>query len=420
MAPATAASPAAIGLPGAAVDPLQPLAEIDRAIAVWTANLERDEGDYIAATYLAELYLSRSRLSADPGDLARALDASTIALGAYPGLVAARLLEAQVRLARHDFSEAEASATAILEAHPGLAHALATLGDAQLELGRYDAARASYEALAAVAPEPAVTARIARLAAITGQLDEARRLAAHAASEAGARADTRPTDVAWYQTLGGSLAFQAGDLAAADVAYQAALDAWPASAAALAGLGRTRAAQGDVDAAIGLYERSVALVPAPDALAALGDLLAAAGRADDAAAAHAQVLAIAQLANAAGLHDRHLALFLANHELDAARAVAVAATDLERRSDVYAFDAYAWALFAEGRYDEADVAMRAARAQGTEDAAIDYHAGMIAMALGRDEEARVLLRAALHRNPGFDVLQADRAAAALAELGAGR
>jgi tetratricopeptide (TPR) repeat protein len=414
--PSLIASAPAIGLPAAVTDPLQPLADMDRAIRVWTGNVERNESDFIAAINLSELYLGRSRLSADPADIDRALDAAARALKANPELVAASLLHAQAQLARHDFSGAEIAAAAILKAHPGYAPALATLGDAQLELGRYNDARATYRSLGPWSTSPAVTARLARLASITGELARGRRLAADAIRQAEGDAAIRPTDLAWYHTLAGSLAFQAGELSAAATEYRAALEAWPASAAALAGLGRTRVAQGDLETAISLYQRSLAIVPLPDPLATLGDLLTLTGRKDEASAAYAQVRAIDQLESATGLYDRQFALFLANHGEDPGHAVEIAAADLERRSDVYAHDTYAWALYAAGRYREADLAMHDARVVGTEDPLLDYHAGMIARALGRDAEARRLLRAALDRNPGFDVLQARTAASALAEL----
>ncbi|MGH2454863.1 MAG: hypothetical protein ACRDHD_01190, partial [Candidatus Limnocylindria bacterium] len=146
--------PAAAVLPVAA-DPLQPLAEIDRAIGTWTANLARDPDDFIAATHLAELYLGRARLSADPADLDRALEASRRALAANPGLLAAGLLRAQVHLANHDFATARTDALAVLADRPALPHALATLGDAQLELGDYPGARSTYRQLDDLAAGPA-------------------------------------------------------------------------------------------------------------------------------------------------------------------------------------------------------------------------------------------------------------------------
>ena len=419
-----AAPPAAPGpqvdAPALEIEPLQPLGEIDRAIDTWTANLERDDADFVAASQLAELYLARARLTADPADLNRAFDASVRALDVDPNLTAAQLLQAQVRLAQHDFDGSRADAQAILAAHPDLPQALATLGDAQLELGAYEAAAETYDRLAGTASGPAVLARQARLASIAGDLAGARTMATDALAAARATADTKPTELAWYHTLSASLAFQAGDVAAAGAAYSTALESWPGSSAALAGLARVQAAEGATDEAIELYQRSVALVPNLDALAALGDLLAGAGRVDEANAAFAQVRAVAAVGAARGLADRQWALYLANHGEDPALAVEVAAADLDRRTDVYAHDAYAWALYAAGRLADADAAMQDARARGTEDTLLDYHAGMIAAALGRDDEASLLLEAALDRNPAFDPVHAPRAAATLAALEANR
>jgi tetratricopeptide (TPR) repeat protein len=417
--PPTAAPAAeAIQAPQSEIDPAQPLADIDRAIAVWTANLDRDGADFIAAIRLGELYLGRARITSDPADLDRALEAASQARAANPGLAAAGLLDAQVRLAQHDFHGALGAADALLAADPSSGAALAVRGDALVELGDYAAAADAYASIPTDIAGPAVTARLARLESLTGNLDEARLLASAAAADAVGDPDRLATEIAWYRTLEGSLAFQAGDLPAAAEAYETAIDAWPGSAAALAGLGRTRAAIGDVDAAIDAYRRSVAIVPSIDALAALGDLLTLAGRTDEAAVPYAQVDAVAELAG--GLNDRQLAIFLANHETGADRAVEIASADLERRADVYAHDAFAWALYADGRLEEASRAIASAREAGTEDALLDYHDGMIAAALGRDDEARTLLERALGRNPGFDPLQAARARATLAELENGR
>ncbi len=152
-------------------------------------------------------------------------------------------------------------------------------------------------------------------------------------------------------------------------------------------------------------------MPRPETLAALGDLLELTGDTTEAEEQRAMALAVGGLAP-----DRQLAKYLADHGVDPDRAVGLARRDLQSRHDAYAHDTLAWALLANGMPQEADAAMRIARSHGTEDALLDYHAGMIAAALGRDEEARDLLRSALERNPGFDPLQSVRAAEALAEL----
>lgn len=403
-----------VGLPADAPSVADgPLADIDEAIAVWTGNLGRDEADFIAATNLAELYLARVRITADSADIARALVAATAALDANPDLLAAVLLRGQAHFANHDFAAAAADAQTVLDTQPGAPEALAALGDAQLELGDYDTARATYATLAGAASGPAVDARRARLASLTGNLAAARSLADAAATAASSDPDMRRETVAWYETLAGSLAFQDGDLDASTAAFHAALDEWNGSAAAMAGLARATAASGDLETAIGLYEHAIAILPRPETIAALGDLYALTGRADQADATYAKVAAVASL----GPSDRQVALFLANHDGDAGRAVVLARKELLTRHDAYAHDTLAWALLADGRADEAAAEMRLARAEGTEDPLLDYHAGMIAAATGRSAEARTLLGELLARHPGFDPLQATRAAETLAALG---
>ena len=412
--PAPPARPATVSLPADAPGIADgPLAEIDEAIAVWTGNLRRDDADFIAATNLAELYLARVRVTADSADIARALDATTAALDANPDLLAALLLRGQAHFANHDFTDAAADARTVLDAQPGAPEALAALGDAQLELGDYDAARATYASLAEGATGPAIDARRARLASLTGDLSGARSLASAAAAAAESDPGTRPETVAWYDTLAGSLAFQDGDLAGSEAAYRAALDAWAGSPAALAGLARVTAAEGDFEAAIEHYEDAVAILPRPETLAALGDLYALTGRDDDAASTYAKVAAVASLSPS----DRQVALYEANHDGDVGRAVALARKDLRTRHDVYAHDTLAWALLAAGRAEDAAAEIALARAEGTQDALLDYHAGMIAAATGHADEARTILSAVLERHPRFDPLQAKRAAETLAAIG---
>ena len=413
---------AVLGLPGTpAIDAaLQSRQRIDGAIAVWTGNLERDSGDFIAAIHLAELYLTRASTTGQAADFDRALDAAGRALAIDASFVPARLLHAQVLFAIHDFSGAQAAAEALLADQPGLPQALATLGDSRLERGDYAGASEAYARLIAAVDGPPVIARQARLAALTGSLATARELAADASLQATSDLEMDPISRAWYHVLAGALAFQAGDVTAAQSSYHAALAEWPTSAPALAGSARALTALGDSEGAIQLYEQAAALYPQPETLAALGDLYALTSRADEAATRYEQVRALAAIDAEAGVFNRGVILFLANHAERPADAVALAAADLETRKDVYGWDAYAWALYAAGQYEQADAAIASARLSGTEDAILDYHAGMIAAALGRDAAAQRLLEAALARNPAFDPLQAQSARATLESLAAGQ
>ena len=396
------------------------LAQIDQAIGVWSANLARDDADFVSATNLADLYYSRARLTGNVDDYTRATEAVDLSLKAYPEEAGAQQLRAQLLFATHDFAGALAAARAIVAASPDQLAALATVADAQLELGRYTDAAGTLDLLASQNPGAAVTARLAHLAALRGDNRGAATLAQRAIDEVTAAGGT-PTDRSWYEYLAGYLAFQAGDLTRAESEFRAAVTDWPGSYLATAGLARTRAAQYATDDAIGLYQKAIAMVPQPEFLAALGDLYALQGNAAGAAAQYGVVRAIASLESIQRqVYNRQLVLFDANHGQDLAQALALAEREFATRKDVYGWDAYAWALYANGRYADASAAMQQAMAQHTSDSLLDYHAGMIAAGLGRVDDARRLLSAALARNPGFDPLQASRARAELAALGNGR
>jgi tetratricopeptide (TPR) repeat protein len=405
-APAEAAETA-----GATVD----LERIGAAIATWTANIERDPADFIAAVNLSGLYLSRANLTASADDYDRALRAVDQALQIDPSLLGARIMRARVLYASHDFVAAERAATELLADDQARPAALAILGDARLELGDYAGAAEAYDDVPAPTSAPLV-ARQARLAAVTGELTRARELASNAEAMAAADSDATATDRSFYHLLVGALAHQAGDPDAALAAYGAALEALPGSPQALAGLGRARASTGDLEAGIASLERAVAIRPEPDSLAALGDLLTVVGRSSEAETRYSQVRGIAAIEREAGLFNRSIVLFLADHGEDPGEAVTLAEAELAVRQDAHGWDAYAWALYAAGRNEEADAAIDEARAQGTEDALLDYHAGMIAAAVDRPDEAAALLRAALDRDGALGPLQAARAEDALAAL----
>src|SRR5439155_1565625 len=186
---------------------------------------------------------------------------------------------------------------------------------------------------------------------------------------------------------------------------------------ALGGVGRVRAAEGQLAAAGDLYRRAVARVPAPDLIAALGDVYEAAGDADEAERQYALVEYVGKVAEAVGTtYGRQLALFYADHNRRPEEALRLARLEAAGRGDIYTDDTLAWACYKNGRLAEAARAAHRALRLGTEDAMLHYHAGTIAAALGHERIAARHLRRALGFNPHFDLRQAPRARAALAVL----
>jgi tetratricopeptide (TPR) repeat protein len=424
------AAEAGLGSVIAPSGPTAPFAELealDRSVAVWTANLAAESEDFLSGTNLALLLEARGRLSGDVSDHIRAKAVAAQALSAEPAYLPARLLHARLQLALHDFRAALAEAESIDRTAPDQPAVLAVIGDALLELGDVDAAAEAFQRLDTMAPGPAVAARLARLDFLRGEPKRATERAETGFGAAELEGESGP-ELSWYASLVGTLSLAAGEPETAGRWFARGLEAWPRSHAALAGLARVDAATGRIDAAIERYEQAVAIAPQPETLAALSDLYALRGDEVRAAAYRNTVLAIAMIESGAGgpavdrppIQDRQLIRFLVDHDLDPPRALDLATADLAARRDVYAHDAYAWALLANDRAIEADRAMADALALGTRDAVLLYHAGVVAAAVGDGERAEELLRHALSIRGALDPLAADRASKTLAGLRASR
>ncbi|HET7077993.1 MAG TPA: tetratricopeptide repeat protein [Chloroflexia bacterium] len=385
----------------------------DELIAFWDARVARDPRDFISMTFLAGSFMHKARETGDIAQYQRAETTIHQALAIDPDYEGAQAYLAAVRYTQHDFTGALTLATQVYAAHPNIVSALATMGDAQLELGNYKEAEAAYQRLNQRNPGPAVESRLSRLAWLQGHPDQAIALMQQATAEAQDLALTGES-AAWYQFQLGELYFQTGNPDRAAGYYSQALDLFPNYYLALAGLGKARAAQERYPEAIGYYQQAVAIIPQPDFLAALGDLYTLTGEPAKAQQQYDTVEFIGKLAAINKvIYNRQLALFYANHDRKLDEALALTTQELAARKDIYGYDAQAWALYKRGQYQEAQAAMQQAMKLGTQDALLDYHAGMIAKSLGDTAQARLLLSRALARNPHFDLLQARVARAAL-------
>jgi tetratricopeptide (TPR) repeat protein len=388
----------------------------DGAIALYQRMLRRNPRDGRAYFRLGDAYVQKNRESGDVAYLALAEQALRRALAIEPQYADAARHLAFVLYARHDFEGAAREAQRALSVNERDAHAWGVLGDARLEVGRYAEARAAYDRMLQLGQDLHALGRRAGLKSVEGDVDGAIADLARAVEEG--RASGRPREsVAWAQWQLGNEHFSRGDLARAEASYAAALATFPGYYRATAGLAQVRAAQRRLEAAVALYQQSLAVIPLPETAAALGDVYTALGRRDEAARQYALVEYVGRLDRASTvLYNRELAFFLANRGEKVDEALALARAEMEVRQDVYAHDVLAWALHRAGRHEEAREAIEQALRMGTRDARLHYHAGMIHAALGRTDDARGFLRRALALNPHFDLLHAREAARALAAL----
>jgi len=224
-------------------------------------------------------------------------------------------------------------------------------------------------------------------------------------------------NIAWSDYQLGEEYLQTGDTTHAEQAYLAALHLYPSYYRALAGLAKVRSAQGNYREAVALYDKAIAEVPYPEYAAALGDVYRALGESDKAQKEFELVEFIGHLSEInQQIHNRDLALFYADHGIKLDQAVVLARRELEVRHDVYTWDVLAWALFKHGESKEAAAAMSHALAQGTRDAQMFFHAGMIDADLGDSARAQEFLQQALTINPHFHPVHAEIARQTFAKL----
>lgn len=393
------------------------VADIDTRVAFWEARVAANEEDLSSTLALIDAYLERTRTEGDLADLERAQVALEHAREIGGDSAPVELRAGQVAYSLHDFGAAREAAERMLELDPGDAAGLALLGDAQVEIGDEEAAGETYQLLAAAGRAPGILSRLARYAYLYGDLDGAIEMVQEGVL--GARTEGFAETIATLTFQLGELYRGANRLDDAAAAYEEGLAALPDHVPSLGGLARVREAQGRRGEAIELLERATTRLPTPAFVADLGDLYQLDGRTEEAEDRYALVERIAEVARATGaVYDRQLVLFFADHERSIDEAVELAEAEIERRTDVYGYDALAWVLYRAGRIDEAADAAASAMRIGTPDGRILYHAGLIAAADGRPEEAVDLLTRARDRSTALSPLQVPALDAALAELGA--
>ena len=382
----------------------------DRLVAFYEGAVLRHR-DQIVTRLLAAQYLQRFRERSDPGDLLRGEHMANESLAIQPHLnIAAEMMLGSTLAALHRFREARVHAERARMIEPSNSGATAQVASIDVELGRYDdASRLLRSADRARRGDVALATASARYDEVTGGLAQARRSIDAAMVETDAVIDSPAESRAWFHFRAGELAWSAGDAGGAEQRYREALEIFPAYPRALNGLARLYWAQRRWPEARDAAVRAAGLVPLPETLGYAADAQRALGDAAAARATGDAIVAIARVGNTGGINDRALAIYFADHHLRPADAVAIARRDAAARDDVFAEDALAWALVRAGRCPEARRAARNAVRAGTQDARLQYHAGVIAMECGDHAEAARRLRLALELNRQFDPFAADDA-----------
>jgi tetratricopeptide (TPR) repeat protein len=386
----------------------------ERVIKNTQSRVQRNPKDPAVYSALGAAFFQRARETGDVEDFQLADQALTKSLDLVStdfSAAAAYSTMAEVCMGEHRFSDAITNAQKALSLGSGDLSPFAIVGDASADMGEYERAAVAYSRLdvsgqSASEPHSAYVrdSRTSYLKFVSGDTLGAIGLMQSAVT-AGTEARLPAENLAWLYFELGEYQWQIGDVAAANHAYLAALNIHPGDYRALAALGKLRGSQGRYAEAIKLYQSAIAIVPMPVFVAELGDMYNKAGNPEEAKKQYQLVEYIGLLGHINQvLHNRDLAIFYADHDIKLDEALALARKEFDVRHDIYTWDALAWALYKNGKYQDASDAMDHALRPGTRDALLLFHAGMIASRLGQATQAKERLQAALDINPHFHVV----------------
>lgn len=384
----------------------------DQQIALYQKQVGAKTGDPHLQNLLASAYIQKVRESTDFTYLDRASKIIDGVLSGDAGNYEGMRLRSEIEMERHHFAQVREYSEELTKIAPEDPWNWGTLGDSLMELGEYDRALQAYQKMVALRPNQASYNRLAYHRFVAGNATEAIGLMTLAAGAGG----WAPENTAWCLVELGNMYFKTGQLDAAEQAYKNALALFDGYHSASAGLGRVEAAQGKTAEAIAHYKRAQAAVPLPDYAAALRTLYLQSGKGDEAKKQSDLIEVVYTLGQATGEKtNRNLALIYADMGEHLDRALELVREELKVRQDIYTYDALAWALYKNKQYSEAQHAMDRALKLDTPEPGFFYHAGMIALTLGRKPDAAKLLERALELNPKFDQAQAPIASKKLAE-----
>lgn len=380
---------------------------------------KRAAEDTISAADRAELaarYLQRSRETGDFTDVLRAdsLARKSIALRSSRNVAAVVTLIASL-LEQHRFTEARALAQNLVKDEPSEARYRSMLGEINLEVGDYDGARAMFSSLG---PDVVATLNVApsfaRWLEIKGDVQGSRRVLYRMLARADSARHLPRETVAWFHLRVADAEMRHGRLRGAERALRAGRALVPRDHRLLAADARLAALKEEWRRAIALGDSAITIALEPGTVGLIGDAYASLG--DSAKAEEYNRTMEVAVVQQPGAYHRAWSLFLLDHDRRIPEVLAKVEEELKTRKDIYGFDLLAWALYKQGRLPESRAAMAKALSQGTQDALLFYHAGMIERASGRPASAGRFLERALEVNPAFEPRHRERARATLDSL----
>ena len=389
----------------------------DKIIDFYKAQIKRSPDDYFNYNRVGELYIRKARETGQLSYYDKAEEFLNYALVLNSHNYPSYIYLGQVSSSRHDFAQTLRHAQKAIEINDIEDSAYGIMGDAYIELGKYEKAKKAYEKMAKLEPSLFSLSRLSHIKDIIGDTEGSINDMKKSISY-GIRHRLPKENIAWAEVILGSIYFNKGDLKNAEIHYKKSLSLLRNYYLALEHIAELNAVKGNYKQAIKVYNLVLEINPNPDFHVAIADVFEKMGNKEK-SREHYEIATDKyeyQLNSGFNGYLGHHARFYADSEIDLQKALQLAKRDLEIKKDVHAYDTLAWVYYKLGDYERALSYCRESLKQGTKDAGIYFHAGMINYKAGNFSDAKKYLDLSLKTNPYFDMNSPDQAKAVIKQI----
>ncbi len=376
----------------------------------WAEAAIRAHGDHCQPyNDLAVAYVRRARETGDDSYYSQVELALKKSFQIMPDNLEGQKARLMILLGRSEFTGALELAKALNKKTPDDVLVYGLLADAAVELGNYNDAEVAVQWMLDMRPgNVRALLRGARLRWLFGDPEGAMDFYSQAYQQI---PPTQAEDLAWTLTQMAELQLSVGHIDDARKLLHSAQGKFPGYYLTLESLASVEmATRHPLEAELLLRQRNEHF-PSAASRYALAKALEEAGKGAEANSAYIAFEQEARrLINAPDNANQGLILYYLGHGRDPAEALRIARIEIAKRHDVSTLDAYAWALSSNGHYMEAQREMSAALAVGIREAAMLYHAGVLAAKLNDNSSAAEYLKASIAINSTSEIGSAAREA----------
>ncbi len=318
-------------------------------------------------------------------------------------------------LSRHQFVQARERATVLHHRTPDDVMTYGYIAEADIALGNYPEAEENAQWMLNMRPNNIPGLLIgAELRELYGDAHGAIEFLNLAYSET---SPTEAEDLAWISNQIASIEIESGQMDVAAQTLEQAEQLFPHYSYTRENLARARMGQNRAGDAVQLLMQAASIDNDPHVLYELARAQEAAGQSADAHATYAKFEKLASDPETATDRSRlDLILMYAGNPASAPNALSLAQQEIARRQDVWTLDAYAWALYANAKFQEAEAAAQKAITVGIQNAQIFDHAGHIAQELNHTADAAKYFQLSIQSNPASEYAADARKSASLAKV----